>query len=71
MNQLTVIRYTFEPYFNGYFQEGNFYSDSNKLLKQKYYNGRVCIDVNGKRYGIVKLRKFAKRIEVKQFIYPF
>lgn len=71
MNELTVIRYTFEPYFNGYFQEGNFYCSEGKMLTQKYYNGRVCLDVKGKRYGIKKLRTLAKRIEVKEFILPF
>jgi len=71
MNTLTVIRYTFEPYFGGYFQEGKWYDSNGKQLKEKYYNGRACIDCNKKRYGIVKLRKFAKRNEVKQDLTPF
>lgn len=71
MNNLTVIKYTFEPYFDGYFQEGNFYSKEGKLLKKRYYNGRVCIDCKGKRFGMNKLRKLAKRIEVEQIEYPF
>lgn len=66
-----IIRYTFEPYFLGYFQEGCFYSPDNKVLKQRYYNGRLCIVYNRKVYGIIKLRKFAKRQEVKQEQLPF
>ena len=71
MNKLTVIKYTFEPYFNGSFQEGEFYDKNNRLLKQKYYNGRVCIDSYGKRYGIKKLRIFAKKHEVELIELPF
>jgi hypothetical protein len=61
MNIISVIKYTFLPYFDGYFKDGNFYSSKNKLLKKKYYNGRVCINHNKKRYGINSLRKFAKK----------
>jgi hypothetical protein len=71
MNTLTVIRYTFHPYFDGYYQNGNWYSNDGRQLKEKYYNGRVCIDCNKKRYGIVKLRTFAKRIEIKEETLPF
>lgn len=71
MRKLTVIRYTFKPYFNGYFQEGNWYDENDNQIKEKHYNGRICIDLNSKRYGIYKLKKFAKRIEVEQFELPF
>jgi|APGre2960657404_1045060.scaffolds.fasta_scaffold417322_1 hypothetical protein len=71
MNNLTVIRYTFLPYFAGYFQNGNWYNSDGKQLKEKYYNGRVCIDEKGKRYGLVKLRKFANRVEIIEETLPF
>ncbi len=66
-----VTRYTFRPYFIGYFQEGNFYCPENKVLNQSYYNGRLCIDYKRKRYGIKKLRKFAKQTQVKIQNLPF
>jgi len=66
-----VNRYTFLPYFDGYFQEGNFYDNNGKLLKQKYYNGRVCIDCNNKRFGIKKLRTLAQKTEVEIENLPF
>ena len=71
MSKLTVIRYTFLPYFKGYFQEGCWFSEDDKKIEEKYYNGRICIDVKGKRYGIAKLKKFAKRNEVELFDLPF
>lgn len=71
MNKITVIKYIFEPYFDGYFQDGNFYCKNGKLLKQKYYNGRICINVNNKRYGIKKLRTFSKKTEVELIKFPF
>lgn len=71
MNNLAVIKYTFEPYFDGFFQEGNFYCKNGKLLKKKYYNGRICIVSNNKKYGIKKLRTFAKRKEVELIELPF
>jgi hypothetical protein len=71
MKELTITRYTFMPYFDGYFQEGNFYSKDGKIIKQKSYNGCLCIQYKLKRYGIVKLRKFAKRKEVAEDILPF
>ena len=70
-SEKTVIRYTFEPYFCGYFQEGKWHDNNGKQLKEKYYNGRVCIDYNKKRYGINKLRKYAKRNEINIDILPF
>ena len=66
-----ITRYTFEPYFDGYFQEDNFYSPDGKQLHQRYYNGRLCISYNRKIYGIIKLRKFAKKQQVKQENLPF
>jgi hypothetical protein len=71
MNTLTVTRYTFENYFDGYFQEGKFYDKNGTELKEKYYNGRICIQNNYKRFGVVKLRKFAKRTEVLIETLPF
>ena len=71
MNTLTITRYKFEPYFDGYFQDGNFYSKEGKKINKKSYNGCLCIQNNRKRYGIVKLRKFAQRIEVAEEILPF
>lgn len=64
MKQLTVTRFTFLPYFKGYFQEGSWFDENDKVIKEKYYNGRVCIDVERKRYGIKKLRKFAQKTNV-------
>lgn len=66
-----VTRYVFTPYFNGYFQCGNFYSPDNNILYQRYYNGRLCIEYKRKRYGIIKLRKFAKQTTVKIEQLPF
>ena len=72
MINLTVgFRYVFKPYFSGYFQDGNFYNSDGRLLKQKYYNGRVCIDSDGKRYGIKKMRTFAKKTEAELVKLPF
>lgn len=71
MSKLTVIRYTFLPYFTGYFQEGKWYSDEGREIKEKYYNGRICLDYNSKRYGVNKLKKFAKRNEVEIEELPF
>ena len=71
MNNLNVIRYSFNPYFDGYFQDGNFYNKNGLLLKQKYYNGRVCINDKNKRYGIKKLRTFAIKTEAKLIKLPF
>jgi hypothetical protein len=48
MNKLTVIHYTFLPYFTGYFQEGKWYSDEGREIKEKYYNGIICLDFKGK-----------------------
>lgn len=66
-----VTRYTFLPYFTGYFQEGNFHSPDGKILLQRYYNGRLCIEYKRKRYGIIKLRKFAKKQQIKLNNLPF
>lgn len=71
MNKLTVIRYTFLPYFNGYFQEGRWYDNLDRIIAEKYYNGRICIDVDGKRYGIKKLKFLAKRNEIELSELPF
>jgi len=71
MNKLTIMKYTFLPYFSGYFQEGRWYSDENKEIKEKYYNGRICLDFKGKRYGINKLKTFAIRNEVEVEELPF
>jgi len=71
MNKLTITRYIFKPYFDGYFQDGNFYSKDGKKLNQKSYNGCLCIQNNRKRYGVVKLRKLAERIELVEEVLPF
>ncbi len=71
MRKLTITKYEFKPYFDGYFQEGNFFTKDGKKLKQKSYNGCLCIQHNKKRYGIVKLRKLAQRIEVEEIFCPF
>ena len=55
MNNLTITRYYFSPYFSGYFQEGYFYSENGKQLKKKSYNGRLCIVDNRKVFGLKKL----------------
>ncbi len=71
MNQIIIHKFTFNPYFDGYFQEGNFYSKENKLLKKRSYNGCLCIVLNKKRYGLVKLRSFAKKVNSNINICPF
>jgi len=71
MNNLTVIRYTFLPYFNGYFQEGNWFDENDKMIKEKYYNGRICLDYKGKRYGVKKLKKHITKKEVELIELPF
>ena len=71
MTQLTIIRYTFEPYFDGYFENGNFHDVNGRQLKVRHYNGRNCINASGKILGIKKLRTFAKRIEVQEQKLPF
>jgi len=70
MSNLTV-RYTFEPYFDGYFQDGDFFGINGRLLEQKYYSGRTCINYKGKRFGIKKLRFFSKKTEIEKEILPF
>jgi hypothetical protein len=35
MNNLTVIIYTFLPYFDGYFQDGKWYDENDKQVKEK------------------------------------
>lgn len=60
-NDITIItRYTFEPYFNGYWQQFNWYDANGKQLVVKHYNGCNCVVSCGKKYGIKKLRTFAK-----------
>jgi hypothetical protein len=71
MNKLTIIRYTFEPYFDGYFENGLFYDSTGKPLKTKVYNGCQCIYSNNKRYGVKTLRKNAKKQEVELVEIPF
>ncbi len=71
MNQLTIIRYTFLPYFDGYFQNGKWHNKNGKELKVKHYNGRNCINSFGKIYGINKLRKFAFKTYILEEILPF
>jgi len=71
MSKLTVIRYTFLPYFTGYFQEGKWYDKEDRMIKEKYYNGRICLDVKGKRYSMKKLKTFVKRNEVELIELPF
>ena len=71
MEEYFIIRYTFLPYFDGYFQEGKFYDKNEKELKQKYYNGRLCILNEKKVHGIIKLRKFAQQTKVKKTKLPF
>ena len=71
MNKLTIIRYTFAPYWNGYFENGLFHDANGKPLKTKVYNGCQCILNNNKRYGVKKLRKYAKKEEVEFYQTPF
>lgn len=71
MKNLTVIRYTFLPYFDGYFENGLFHNSSGKPIKEKCYNGRSCINVNNKRYGVKTLRQYAKKQEVELIEMPF
>lgn len=71
MKEENVIRYTFIPYFMGYFEEGSFYCEMGRKLEVKHYNGRNCITYKNKRFGIKKLRKFAKKQLVKKSEIPF
>ena len=71
MNKLTITRYDFGGYFDGYFQDGNFYTKEGRKMNKKSYNGCLCIQNNRKRYGIVKLRKLAQRIEITEEFCPF
>lgn len=71
MNNLTVIRYTFKPYFNGSFENGVWFDYNGKPLIVKVYNGRQCVNAKNKRYGLVTLRKFAQKEEVELIEMPF
>lgn len=55
----TQTVFTFLPYFNGYFTEGKWHDAHGRELKVKHYNGRNCLHVEGKRYGVKKLRQYA------------
>lgn len=57
--------FTFAPYFDGYFQNGNFYSADHRLLKRKVYNGRIQLIDKKKRWGIKTLRLHARISNVK------
>ena len=54
-------KYTFLPYFDGYFQNNNFYTKDGLLLKKRSYNNRLCIQYKQKVYGLKKLRTFSKK----------
>lgn len=74
MNNKNIIkRYTFKPYFSGYFQDNNFYDSEGKLIQRRVYNGCITLNVNKKRYYMRKLRKFAKieSVEAKETNCPF
>ena len=71
MSKLIIIRYIFTPYFNGYFENGNWYNEHGKQIKKRSYNGCICVQDGQKRYGMKKLKSFAKRIEVKETKLPF
>ena len=71
INSKSLIRYIFEPYFGGWFEDGNFYSPEGKLLKKRYYTGRVVIVYNRKQYSVDKLKMFAKKINIVKENLPF
>lgn len=38
-------------------EKGKFWrKDNDRFIDTKYYNGRICVQVDNKRYGIKKLR---------------
>lgn len=71
MSELVIIRYIFEPYFSGYFENGNWYNKDGRKINKKSYNGCICIQDGQRRYGMKKLKTFAKQIEVKEIKIPF
>ena len=47
------------------------FDENDKMIKEKYYNGRICLDYKGKRYGIKKLKKYITKKEVELIELPF
>lgn len=47
-------------------EKGKFWrKDNDRFVDTKYYNGRMCVPINGKVYGVKKLRTFANK-EMKE-----
>lgn len=65
MNNNTITVFTFKPYFDGYYCNHQWFDASGRAIRVRHYNGRNCLQVGRKRYGIRKLRAFAKK-EVKR-----
>lgn len=57
----TVVRYTYLPYFDGYSQWGEYFTKEGISVPIKHYNGRNCLWLNGKRYGLKTLKKHEKK----------
>jgi hypothetical protein len=71
MKDLIIIRYTFEPYFSGYYEDGNWYNEDGKKINKRSYNGCICVQDGQRRYGMKKLKTFAKKIEITKNKLPF
>ena len=69
-----AVIYTFPNYAPEIYvdEKGRFWTMSdNRLIKTRYYNGRICVQVGVKRYGIKKLRKNSKKSEREITNCPF
>ena len=53
-------------------ESGRFWrKDNDRLVDTKYYNGRICIQLGAKRYGIKKLRLSAIKTMKEIIEIPF
>lgn len=71
MKDIIIIRYIFEPYFSGYYEDGNWYNKDGKKINKRSYNGCICVQDGQRRYGMKKLKTFAKKIEITKIKLPF
>jgi len=66
--------YEFPAYAPGIYADmfGKFWAkQTDRFIDTKYYNGRICIQFEGKRYGIKKLRKNAVKATREIIDTPF
>lgn len=75
MNKENVIEiYEFPNYAPELYADskGNFWrKDNDRFVDTKYYNGRICVQVGNKRYGIKKLRSTAVKTQREIINLPF